>query len=341
MAYTTWATTDNETQKLWSEMITREAQRDAFFYKYMGSNSESIIHTKNDLERSHGDRVRFTLRKRLQNAGVTSTETLEGKDENLRTSTYDVNLEEYANSVITENPLVERRPVFVVSDEMKMAIRTWMTEKLDSICISNLLSSPSKIVYTTDGSTVTTGTSLATAKAALTTSSLLFPKFLTWIRTQADTGFKRTVNPLRPLKHEGRSYYFLFIHPDACADLFENSAFLTARREAEVRGKENPIFSGAAIIYNGVVVVPHEEFTIGLDAGSGSNVPYAQGALCGKEALCAAFGRRPVFKQGEADRGRQMWTSVSTVFGVSKPTFDSNDWNSIGVIVGRSQISDG
>ena len=117
MAYTTWATTDNETKKLWSEQIFREAQRQSFFYPYMGTGSENVITVKSDLERSHGDRVRFTLRKRLAGEGVTSAETLEGKDENLRTSTFDVTLEEYAHSVITENPLIERRPVFIVTDD--------------------------------------------------------------------------------------------------------------------------------------------------------------------------------------------------------------------------------
>lgn len=340
MAYTTWATTDNETKKLWSEQIFREAQRQSFFYPYMGTGSENLISVKSDLERSHGDRVRFTLRKRLAGAGVTSAETLEGKDENLRTSTFDVTLEEHAHSVITENPLIERRPVFIVTEEMEMAIRVWTTEKLDSLTIAGLTTTPTRVTYTTNGTSVSDTTALATAKSNLTASSLLFPKMLTWLKTKAMTGLDRTINPLRPFKHMGKNYYFLFIHPDACADLFEDSNFLAARKEAEIRGKENPIFSGAYMIYNGVCIMPHEEFPIGTDAGASSNVPYAQGTLCGLESLCFAWGRRPVFKQGEADRGRQNWTSVSLIQGNAKPKFDSEDWNSLGVMVARSRISD-
>jgi hypothetical protein len=51
----------------------------------MSEGTNSIVHVKNDLTKSKGDRITYGIRMRLSGAGVTSGQTLEGNEESLVT----------------------------------------------------------------------------------------------------------------------------------------------------------------------------------------------------------------------------------------------------------------
>lgn len=339
MAKTTFTTSDGLTKKLWEEELFRDALVQSYFHRFMGDSKESLVYTKEELTKDYGDRITFGLRMRLTGAGVTSGTTLEGQEEALTTYSYNLSLEQYRHAVRDAGAIDRQRAAFSIDSESEAAIKDWGAEKIDDLCFSAIVNSPTRIAYLTDATTFTTTTSLATAKAGLAATSQLTANFLSFVKTYAKTGANRAFVPLRPIKIEGREYYILLIHPDAMYDLKTDTTFQQFLRDAEVRGPTNPLFTGASAIVDGVIVHEHEKMPITTD-GDGSSLPCAQGVLLGAQALCWAWGKRPEIVMRDFDYGNERGYAWGMIAGTGKPQFNSEDYGSLGIEVARTQVSD-
>ena len=256
---------------------------------------------------------------RLSGAGVTSGQILEGNEERLVTHSNSVTLEQYRHAVRDDGALSRQRAMFSISDESRSAIKDWMSEKVDQLHFDALgigagaTVDPSKIFYKTGASTfLATGTA-ATAKAALhATNSLLTLNFISFMKAWAKTGGNRSYIPLRPVKVDGKEYYVLLVHPDALFDLKVSSEWQQAQREAQERGKSNPLFSGAAGVWDGVVIHEHENCAVATDGG-GSTVAWTRAAFIGAQALCWAWGQRPEVIQESFDYQNEEGYGISMI----------------------------
>jgi N4-gp56 family major capsid protein len=341
MAKTNFTTSNALTKKAWEEKLFRDVNKESYFSRFMGDGSDSVVCVKRQLEKEQGDKITFGLRMRLTGAGVTSGTTLEGNEERLTTHDYSLSLEQYRHGVRDDGAMTRQRAMFSISKESETAIRDWGAEKIDTLCFDALKATPTRVAYLTNtgiANYAKTGTA-ATAKAALTASSLLEPYFISYVKTLAKTGFNRDTIPLRPVKVKGKEYFILLVHPDVMFNLKTNSTFQQALREAQVRGNENPIFKGATAIWDGVVVHEHENVAIGTDAG-GSSVPWAECTLMGAQSLVWAWGKRPRVISAKFDYENEMGYGFDMICATGKPKFNSEDYGSIGVYVARTQVSD-
>jgi len=347
MAKTAFSTSNALTVKAWQEKLFRDTVKESYFSKFMGKGSMSLVQVEEKLTKQQGDNVTFGLRERLQGAGVTSGVTLEGNEEKLSTYDFSVSLEEYAHAVRDAGPLDRQRVMFKLDDESIMALKDWGAEKIDSLCFQNVLSSPTRVFYRTSSGNTTTATA-ATAKSALTaTDSKLTPSLISFAKAWARTGGNRAQTPIRPVKIGGKEYFVMLIHPDVGYDLKTDSTWTQANREARERGKDNPIFSGALGVWDGVIIHEHEGYAeksagglIATDAGTGSNVPWAKCVLMGQQSLVWAWGKRGELKTETFDYGREHGFAWSMIAGVAKPVFNSLDYGTAQIYVSRTQISD-
>jgi N4-gp56 family major capsid protein len=333
MSKTTIETTNALRQEAWDEELFEDTVKESYFMpRFASSDGSSIVHVKTDLEAGQGDKITFGIRRRLQGSGVTSRQTLEGNEENLRDGAFSLELEEYAHAVRDAGPLDRKRPVYDMDEESRTAIKDWMVEKVDQLAFDAVQASPTKIFY---GGT-------ATSTATLTANDRTTPEILSKVKTWAKTGGDRAQTPLRPIMIGGKAYYVYLTHPDSMFDMKRNSEFTQAMREAEVRGKENPLFTGATAIWDGVVVHEHENIDIVTNWGAGSDVPGVKGVFMGQQALAWAWGSRPRTVAEEFDYGREHGFGVSMLSMTGKPVFDddSKDYGSIAIYTARTQISD-
>lgn len=342
MAKTAFATNDALTKKLWDEKLFREAVKEAYFNKFMGSSSDDLIMEKTELTKSKGDNVTMGLRVRLQGQGVTSGTVLEGNEEKLVTYSNSVSLEQYRHAVRDDGAMSRQRAMFEIDTESMMALKDWGTEKIDQNIFDALITAtPSSVFYQVSG-TITRQTTYATAKSAITTAanSLLTPKLISFCRTYAKTGGARTgmITPLRPVRVEGRSYYVLLVHPDALFDLKQDSTITQAFREAEVRGPSNPLFQGATLIWDNVVVHEHENVPVGTNAGGGA-VPFSDGVFMGAQAGLYAWGKRPEVTTKKFDYDNENGYAWGMIAKAAKSVFNSKDFGSFQIIVSRTNVS--
>lgn len=376
MARTTMTTADALRKQAWEEMLFRDTVVNSYFLSkfaaqdmtnfvkgtgwkgdtlYEGAPS-GLIHVKADLgakgrtRTRNGDKINFGIIPRIDpktNRGVTSGQTLKGKEVALSWYSDSVELERYRQAVSGGNTMDWSRASFDMPQESRNALLTWGAETMDLLCFEALEStstSPTFFYKTSDsGPTVAKTTTLSTAKTALTAAdSKITPEYLDFLKTWCVTGGARTGGqvPLRPLMVDGKPYYVFLTHPDATFDWRNDSTAMQAMREAEVRGASNPIFAGATYVWNGMIIHTHEFVTTGTDAGSGSNVPFCYGHILGQQALVVGFGEKPSIVEDTEDYEEDLFYAWRVTMKTKAPAFNSKRYGSISTLISRTQISD-
>lgn len=343
MAQTSFASDSVHAKKLWQEKVYRDSAKELFFKDFMSASGDNVVCVKEDLSKQKGDKINYPLRKRLQGAGVVNS-TLEGKEEALTFYNDSVEINHYRHAVRDDGAMSRQRTAFSISVESEMAIKTWLAEKQDELIFDALTtdSDPTTVAYLTDtgrANYAATGTA-ATAKSALTATSILEPNFISYVKVLAKTGGNRTFIPIKPLKIKGKEYFVLLVHPDVLYGLKTDSGYQQALREAQSRGDDNPLFKNAAGIWDGVIVMEHENMPIGLDAGSGSNIPFGKCALLGQHAITWAWAKKPYVVQKKFDFDDQDAYAANFLAGVKRTAFNNQDYGSLGVYVARQRVSD-
>lgn len=342
MAQTQYATGNALTVKLWSEKLFRDQVKDSFFAPFMGQGGSGIVDVKTELEKGKGDKITVPLRMRLQSPGVNSGTQLRGNEEALVTYDNSVTLEEYAHAVLTRGPLDEQRVKFSIPEESRMALKDWGSEKIDQLCFDSLFTTGSDWFYRNGGATgaFARTTVEATAKAGCNASYPITPSFIQGIRAWAKTGGSNRYRiPLRPVKVKGKDYFVLLVHPNALYSLKQDTTFwFPAAKDALERGKDNPIFTGATAIWDGVVIYEHENVPTYTNGG-GASVPCSKFALLGAQALLWAWGRRPIMVEEEIDYKRQKGYSWQMIAGVAKSVFNSLDFGSLVGYVAQTNVA--
>lgn len=337
MASTYFDTSNALVRKAWDEKLFRDVEKSIYFKRFMGNSPESLVYVRSMLEKEAGDKITFGLRMRLVGAGVSGSGVLEGNEEILSVYDSSVTLEQYRHAVRVKKGISQQRIPWSLMDEAKSAIQIWAAEKVDALCFSALQTAATKVFYREASAGAFTGTTaFSTAVAALSSAAnqKITPGFISQLRTWAKTGGNRTYVPLRPIRDQGRDVYILLIHEDAAYDLKVDSTYAQAQRDAQERGKDNPIFTGALGVWDNVVVHAHESVTVG-----GTTHPYSYGTLMGAQALCFAWGVKPRTVIRDFDYDVELGVAADFTLGVTKPQFNSKDFGSLGVVVYRSNVS--
>lgn len=345
MSKTSFSTNDPAVKKAWEERLTRDAIIESYFDRFSGAGAENVVQETLALQKDRGDQVTIGLRPRLVGTGVEEGQQLEGNEEKLITHTMQVTLKQWRHAVRDDGALSRKRAMFDISVESQSALRDWMTEKIDALKFNAIgigrgaTEDPTKIFYKTSSGVVSTATP-ATAKSALTVAdSKLSLNMLSYMKTWAMTGGDRAYIPLRPIKIKGKDHFVLLCHPDVLYDLRSDSAFQQAQREADIRGDENKLFSGAEIVWDGVIVHAHESAAIGTDAGAGANVPWSKAVLLGAQSMVWAWGKRPQVVEETFDFQNEIGYGIGMIAGVKKSKYNNVDYGSLGVYFSRTNVS--
>lgn len=141
------------------------------------------------------------------------------------------------------------------------------------------------------------------------------------------------ISPIERVKVNGRMLYVMLISQEQARDLKADPAWRTGHENADVRGLENSIFSGALGIWDGVLLVETDLLHSRLGAGGitateyfdSTSVACATGEavhralFLGENAVAFALGEAPEYIEFYADHAKTKWAArVSSIYGVSK-----------------------
>lgn len=328
--------------KLWSRKLAREALKATQAFKFMGTTSNHLIQVLDDAKKGTGDRVRVPLRMQLTGRGVGETEELDGNEEALTTYQDDVVINDLAHAVRVKTTIDAQRVPFDVREEARTGLSDWYADRIDTWVFNQLCgnSGQSDLLYTGNQlapapSSAAGNTRIVYADGASTSeSSLSASQTFTLSMLDTAVNIAKTATPLiRPVKVGSDEYYCAFLHPNQVRSLRTNTQtgqWLDIQKAAMAGGEveDNPIFTGALGVYNGVVL--HESLRIPLAPGL-ANVRRA--VLCGAQSAVLAYGKgygeEPKYEEEIFDYGRQFGVSVQTIAGVKKLQFNGVDFGTI------------
>lgn len=312
----------------------------------MGESSNSLIQVFDDTSKGAGDSIRVPLRMQLSGRGVTGNQELEGNEENMTLYSDTFLIEDLAHATRSKMRIDAQRVPFSVREEMKDGMVDWYAGRIDE-WFANVLTGNTTVsdqIYTGNNAatapTTTTGNSrwifadqTHTSEASLSTTDTFSLAFI----DRAVNMAKNAVPLIRPIRVGSQEYFVCFVHPNQVRSLRSGSAaagsWFDIQKAAMTGGEieDNPIFTGALGVHNGVVLhewsrLPAVTTAQGADTGR-------RAVFCGAQAAAMAWGKgysdNPKYVEDFFDYERQLGISVQTIAGAKKTVFNSIDFGCI------------
>ena len=362
MAVTTYGVNDALAVKLWSRKLAVEVSKATPIAPLIGTSANSIIQEKDEISKGPGDTVTFGLRRQLVGDGVSENQTLEGNEEILGTYSDKlvVNELDHAVRVKNEGTIDAQRVPFNLRDEASAGLTDWFADRLSlmfflQVCGYNGLSITfegrviqlrpvhygfNALLAPSAGRIVRPNSK--TTDESLTTGDEFDLRMLDRMLERA-----KLANPrIRPVSVDGEKVYVVYLHPTQVTTLRTATGtgqWLDITKSAwQGRDRDNPIFSGALGMYNGMVIREAEHVTTGVNSTTGAEVPNVRRAvLLGAQAAVVGFSQNnsPTKYQTVEelfDYQRELGVAVKTVMGMKKTQFGTGTNNAqvdFGVIV--------
>lgn len=329
--------------KRWSNSLLKEALKETFLLQFAGTDANSLVQIKTELNKDAGDRITFGIRQQLKGGGIQGDSTLEGNEEALETYSQNVFIDQLRHAVRSGGKMSEQRVPFSVRDEARDGLADWWSDRLDFWWINQITgnSLQTDVRYTGMQSATAPDTDHAVYANGLTAESSLSAttscRFNLAIIDAAVEKAKTRVNTMRPIKIGNEKYWVAFINPLQTTALRTNTntgQWLDIQKAAMQGGRvtDSPIFTGALGVYNKVIL--HESTRIPLLTTGQAAAQVARGVLCGAQAACMAFGRgygQNTFSWKEElfDYENQLGVGAGCIGGLIKTRFNGSDFATV------------
>lgn len=242
---TTATELDYAIPEMWDTKIRLDAVRQAFwgsrFEGKQGSKAPIIINV--DFTKSAGDVIHFQTMRRLKYAGVTGATTLAGSEEKLTLGQFDLSVD-WLRHAVAFDKRGTRRANFDAVSVAGQELSDWLARQIDDAAFKELVSDETPDTIYSGGKTSEDN---LTSTDVFNTDSLDKMK-LALIR-------KGSI-PFQVKGKNGSSLKYFGVVIDAvdAYNLRGDEAWFAAQRDAQSRGDDNPIFTGALGIYNGMII---------------------------------------------------------------------------------------
>lgn len=353
MALTTYGRTDALTVNLWARKLAREALKETFIYRFIGTTAASLIMLQTDLSKGPGDKVTYGLRVQLIGDGVSENQVLEGNEEALTTYADSLLINELMHAVRVRNKgtIDAQRVTFDMRSEARDGLKDWFANRFDQ-CFANHVcgyTAETRPLYLGNNAAVAPSSGTAPQTRILRGGGVANDQSCSAVGQQFDLTLldkakeiALTTSPLiRPLRIAGGEYYVCFLHPSQVTTVRTSTSsgqWLDIQRAAMQGGMitQNPIFTGALGVYNGVILYEWARLTQGQNSGTGVAVANTRRAVfAGAQAAMIGFGQRYTgqsrfsWVEKTFDYERELGVSGKTVWGMKKTVFNALDFGSI------------
>jgi hypothetical protein len=339
--------------KQWDDSFFKEYVRANRFKRYMGTSANSIIQVKNDLTKKKGDAITINLVGALDsssgpNDGSTS---LVGAEKELPNEGHKVTVRVVRDAVVV-NTEEEQASPFAIRDAGKVALKDLAMRYMRNAIITALGSvhgtayadataaqknqwnaaNSDRVLYGDDigNYNATHSTALGAVAAGETLDKAMVSK----LKRIAQLAVAANGDGIRPYTYgEDEETYVLFAGARAFRDLKLDMA--GEHKDAEKRGKENPLFTGTTSLYwDGVVIREIPEIASLGAVGNGGAV-LEPVYFCGAQALAVAWAKTTKSTiRKEDDYGFRHGLGFFEMRGIEKVLWnqgetDAKDWGMV------------
>lgn len=304
----------------WSDGLFSQAEDLTFFQGMEGAEGSSMpIIRKDDLGRAAGDTIKTDIVLALQGAGLTgdtAASLLEGNEEALKFRQLSFTVDSLQHAV-RWTKLAEKQINHNMRTTAQNQLAKWLAGKLDNQIFAELSGAGSTTLPTSAqwfAGTATSRNTIADTDAGgrLTLNSLTELK-----------AFAQVENRIEPVRTEdGNEYFVLVAHPYAIMSLKRDDVkWAQAQREAQIRGDENPLFTGSAGIWDGVIIKSSNRVRRSLNANTPA-VQVSDNLFLGAQAMIRGYGAYPDWTEEFFSYGQEAGIATWTLVGNKLATFD-------------------
>jgi N4-gp56 family major capsid protein len=256
VAVTRFADVTNQVPDLWATDLYAQAEHMTFWHRFEGAEGSGMpLVRRDDLTQDAGDVVKIDIVLALTGAGQTGdTVLLEGNEEKLVMRQASITVETLQNAVRWS----KKASILNIHNLRTTSLgqlRKWLAGKLDDMVFNE----------------VTGGTGSTITEANLPTTMKWFAGTATSIATvdNSDAAGRLKLNDISDVKAyaiqnnkiepirldaNGEEVYGMVLHEYAALALKKDSQWQQAQREAQLRGKDNPLFTGALGMWDNVIL---------------------------------------------------------------------------------------
>ena len=347
MAITAFGTNDNQTVKIWSSLTLRDMLKSTLVYKFLGNGKSAILMRLTDLEKNAGDTIKYDLLMQMSGAGVKGDNRMRDNEEALVYYQDSVAIDQLRNAHAFRR-MSQQRTLHDMRMDAKTNLADWYAGKLDDYMFRYLCGDTTvnhaqaglatdSDHYIMSGDVTRTGV-IATDEASLGSNDQITLADMDYAKESA-----KTLSPMiRPAMIDGQEYYVVVLHSYSVTDLrldVANSAYTdwpTIQLYANKRGLDNPIFTGALGVYNGMIIYestrlfsPTTSVRRNLFLGSQAGVFAIGNAYDTMEQQRVGKDNMMSWYEETDDYGNEKGIAVGTIFGMKATRFNSKDFGKI------------
>lgn len=311
---TTAATVAAQVPQLWSTRLLAQAENRTFWHRFEGAEGSGMpIIRKDDLTKEAGDTIKMDMVLALTGAGVTGDgNALHGNEEQLKFNQLTFTVSDLSHAV----GWTEKAAQLITHNLRNTALNQltkWLAGKLDTPVWTELSGGGTTLpaVNAWFAGTATTINTLADSDAA----GRLKLADISDAKAYAQSTLK--IEPLKTA--DGQEWFGLVLDPFALLALKKDSTYQQAQRDANLRGDANPLFTGAAGVWDGVILYSNNRVPTATNTGP---IRYAKNVFFGAQALMRGFAQYPDWREEQFDYGRQSGVATTMIKGEKLSVYD-------------------
>lgn len=357
MAQTIIAWGDPKARKAWSTGLAVDQIKKSYFEKkFVGTDENSVIQRKTELESDAGDRVSFDLSVQLRGQATEGDARLEGKEENQKFYTDEVVIDQTRHAVSAGGRMTRKRTSHNLRGNARRLLSDYWARFCDEmmfIYLSGARGSNLDFLFPLDwqgraGNAIQppdAGHLLyggdATSKATLEAADVMTREVIE--RASVKAQMLQAQDPeaanMVPVSIDGESHYVCVMSPFQAYNLRTSegpTGWLEIQKAAAAaEGSKNKIFRGGLGMIDNVVLHRHERAIRFSDYGAGSNVAAARALFMGRQAGVVAYGTtggmRWDWKETKKDYDNEPAVASGAIFGFKKTRFNNRDFGVLSI----------
>lgn len=316
-----------------------------FLGKGTSDATRPIHYVKDFTKTNSGTQAVMPLVQDLTGDGRVGDHIVEGYEEEMVAEALTIQIDQLRHGVESKGEMAELKTVVDFRKTASDNIKWWLTDKLDEVAI--LVLAGIALTKKLDGSTRNPQSDLVNlnyasdisapstnrikyADTATSTATLTTAMTVTWNKIVDLKAFAQRKR-LKPIRNGGKEYYVLLLSSEGLRDLKKDTNFQTNTGRAAGNGMEkNPLFTGADVRIDGLVIYGHNKVPTTLGAvsgvgkyGSSNTVDGFQGLLVGAQALGFAAIEDGKYVEQEKDAKNKAAIYYGRKFGMRKPVWKS------------------
>lgn len=356
MAQTVIAWGDPKAQKAWSTGLAVDQVKKAYFEKkFVGTDENSIIQRKTELESDAGDRVSFDLSVQLRGEATEGDKRLEGKEENQKYYTDEVVIDQVRHAVSAGGAMTRKRTNLNLRGNARRLLSDYWSRFNDEmmfIYLSGARGINKDFLFAPDwagragnplqapdaGHMLYGGA--ASSKATLTANDKMSRAVVE--KAQVKATMLQAQDPeaanMVPVSIDGEEHYCIVMNPFQAHDLRMEAGggwIDIQKAAAAAEGKANPIFKGGLGMIKNVVLHEHRNGIRFSDYGAGSNVAAGRALFLGRQAGVVAYGTsgglKWSWKETMKDYDNEPAVASGAIFGFKKARFNDRDFGVLSI----------